>query len=212
MNKEKTDTKSSILQVSLDLFATRGYNAISIRDISGKVGIKESSVYNHFKNKQSIFDELCSNFMNVTYAMPQSFAVEMAKVTSVKEEEFLLVCQSFLNDYLMDDKINKFIRMLIIEQSTNLQAAALYHKVLFDDALISQKAIFEWLIRIGFLQNCDVEDMVMEYYAPIIFLFHRYLIVEKITEGTKAEVNRKLLQHVKGFLRKYKTTNQRLED
>jgi hypothetical protein len=128
----------------------------------------------------------------------------MAKTSEVKNEEFIMVCQSFLNGYLMNDKINKFIRMLIIEQSTNPQAAALYHKVLFDDALENQKLIFDWLIRIGFLRNGDVDAMVMDYYAPVLFIFHRYLVIEKITDEIKEAANQKLMIHVQYFLEKYK--------
>lgn len=204
MKKDKTNTKNQILEVSLDLFSRKGYSSVSIRDICGIVGIKESSIYYHFKNKQEIFDELCKSFMDVTYAMPQNFAAEMQKVSTVSEEEFLFVCQSFLNGYLMEDKVNKFIRMLIIEQSTNPQAAALYHKILFDEALMNQKIIFQWLISIGFLRAADVESMVMDYYAPVVYFFHRYLVTEVITEEIRAEVNRNLMKHVQNFLSKYR--------
>lgn len=204
MIKDKNDTKNRILQVSLDLFSLRGYSSVSIRDICGKVGIKESSVYHHFKSKQDIFDVLCNSFTETLYALPQAFSVEMQKVTSVKDEEFIFVCQSFVNDYLMNEKINKFIRMLIIEQSTNVQAAELYHRVLFDDALAGQKVIYQWLVSIGFLKNSDIDMMVMEYYAHVIYLFHRYLAAGEITAGIRAEVNRSLLRHIQNFLAKYK--------
>ena len=51
-------TKESIEQVALDMFSKRGYHAVSIRDIGKAVGIKESSIYYHFKNKQAIMDSL----------------------------------------------------------------------------------------------------------------------------------------------------------
>lgn len=50
-------TREKILEVSLDMFAKQGYTAVSIRDICKKVGIKESSVYYHFKNKQWLLDK-----------------------------------------------------------------------------------------------------------------------------------------------------------
>jgi AcrR family transcriptional regulator len=204
MNKEKNNTKKHILEISLDLFSKRGYSSVSIRDICSKVGIKESTVYYHFKNKQEIFDDLCKAFTDVTYAIPQKFAVEMSKATRVNEEDFLFVCQSFINNYLMDDKVNKFIRILIIEQSTNAQAAELYHRILFDEALEKQKVIFQWLVQLRFLKDIDIERMVMDYYAPIIYFFHRYLVVEKITDEISFEVNQKLIKHVQNFLSKYK--------
>ena len=51
-------TKERIIDQALDLFSRKGYDGVSVRDISGAVGIKESSLYNHFKNKQDIFDTI----------------------------------------------------------------------------------------------------------------------------------------------------------
>lgn len=204
MSKGKTNTKSRILEVALNLFSRRGYSSVSIRDICGEVGIKESSIYFHFKSKKDIFDTLCNEFTDTTYNISQNFTAKMSEETKFTDEEFLSACQIYLNDYLMDDKINKFIRMLIIEQSTNPQAAALYHMVLFDKALAGQQAIFEWLVKIGFLWDSDVESMVMEYYAPIVYIFHRYLVTEMITVEIREEVNRKVIKHVHYFLAKYK--------
>ena len=51
-------TKEKILVNSLRLFSKKGYNGTSVRDIAYSVGIKESSLYNHFKSKQDIFDSV----------------------------------------------------------------------------------------------------------------------------------------------------------
>ena len=52
------NTKEKILSVALTLFSTKGYKAVSVRHIASDVGIKASSLYNHFENKQEILDEL----------------------------------------------------------------------------------------------------------------------------------------------------------
>ena len=51
-------TKDKILKEAFYLFSERGFHAVSVRDIARAVGIKESSLYNHFKNKQDIFDRI----------------------------------------------------------------------------------------------------------------------------------------------------------
>lgn len=202
--KQTTNTKQHILDVALNLFSQRGYSSVSIRDICSQVGIKESSVYYHFKNKQEIFDDLCKYFTDVTVHIANNFNAKMSEATTVTDEEFLSVCQTYMNYYLMDEKINNFIRMLILEQGTNSKAAEIYHTVLFDKALAAHKTIFEWLIRIGFLRDGNVENMVMEYYAPIVYFFHRYLVAGMITEEIREEVNRNIIMHVQSFLNNYK--------
>ena len=50
------NNKEKIFHVSIDLFSKYGYDGVSIRKIASEVGIKESSIYNHYKSKESILD------------------------------------------------------------------------------------------------------------------------------------------------------------
>ena len=56
------NTKERIITEALNLFSINGYDSVSVRDIAKAVGIKESSLYNHFKNKQDIFDTIISEY------------------------------------------------------------------------------------------------------------------------------------------------------
>ncbi|MEK5257273.1 TetR/AcrR family transcriptional regulator [Paenibacillus sp. FSL F4-0125] len=49
-------TKEKILYEALALFSNCGYGSVSVREIAGAVGIRESALYKHYKNKQDIFD------------------------------------------------------------------------------------------------------------------------------------------------------------
>ena len=58
INMAKRNTKDIILFESLKLFADKGYDGVTVRDIAAEVGIKQSSLYKHYKSKQEIFDTL----------------------------------------------------------------------------------------------------------------------------------------------------------
>lgn len=81
-------TRERILDLAIDLFSQRGYHGASIRDIAGKVGIKESSIYNHFKGKEEI--------LTTIYALLQS---EMDR-TTLPEEEFKEQLDSYTREEL----------------------------------------------------------------------------------------------------------------
>lgn len=57
---ENLDTKEKVFRVAAELFGLHGYENVSIRMIADKVGIKSSSIYNHFKSKDAIL-EACYN-------------------------------------------------------------------------------------------------------------------------------------------------------
>lgn len=60
----KLDTKDVIRDKSRALFAARGYEAVSMRDISNAVGIRPSAIYNHFSSKQTLLADLMEGHMD----------------------------------------------------------------------------------------------------------------------------------------------------
>lgn len=56
--RESLTTKEKILRSAADLFARDGYTGVSIRDITKAVGIKESSLYNHFRHKEALLNAI----------------------------------------------------------------------------------------------------------------------------------------------------------
>src|SRR5215469_15209960 len=53
---DAADTKELLLQAALALFADKGYEGTSVRDIARSVGLSESGLYAHFSGKRAIFD------------------------------------------------------------------------------------------------------------------------------------------------------------
>jgi AcrR family transcriptional regulator len=48
-------TKEDILRVSLHLFAKDGYEAVSVSQIAGALGMTKGALYRHYQNKRDIF-------------------------------------------------------------------------------------------------------------------------------------------------------------
>ncbi len=52
------ETRDRILAVALTLFASKGYTASSVRDITERLGMTKASLYYHFSSKEHILDAL----------------------------------------------------------------------------------------------------------------------------------------------------------
>ena len=52
------DTGERILLTSLELFAQKGYEAASVSDIAGALGITKGALYRHFRSKGAIFEAI----------------------------------------------------------------------------------------------------------------------------------------------------------
>jgi TetR/AcrR family transcriptional regulator, cholesterol catabolism regulator len=55
--------QNELLQIAADLFADRGYNATTVRDIADEAGILSGSLYHHFDSKESMLDAILSSFI-----------------------------------------------------------------------------------------------------------------------------------------------------
>ena len=66
--KAPTGTRKKILDVAGRLFAEKGYNNTSVRDIAAELGIANPSLYYHFKSKEEILKELMVEPLAVSQA------------------------------------------------------------------------------------------------------------------------------------------------
>ncbi len=61
---KRENTKQKLLDVAIDLFSKKGYDVVSVREITRHVGVKESALYNHFRNKADILDIIIDIFID----------------------------------------------------------------------------------------------------------------------------------------------------
>ena len=117
------DTKENILQTALRLFARDGYEAASVSDIAGELGITKGALYKHYKNKQDIFNSIVERMYQIDAERAKKFEVpeetfdrspeayrntDMDKITAFIEAQF-----HFLTE---DEFARNFRKMLILEQ------------------------------------------------------------------------------------------------
>jgi AcrR family transcriptional regulator len=56
--------REELLRIVLELFATEGYHATSVRDIADRAQIVSGSLFYHFKSKESMLEELVAPYFN----------------------------------------------------------------------------------------------------------------------------------------------------
>ena len=85
---ESKDTKAKIRKAALRLFAERGYNAVSMRDLAEAVGMRQGGLYNHFEGKQALLSNLMETHM-VTLLEARNTAMAGINGTSARLEAFV---------------------------------------------------------------------------------------------------------------------------
>lgn len=194
------NTKDKIIEVALDLFSVNGYESVSVRDISKSVGIKESSLYNHFKNKQDIFDtiiQVCTEKAMNQYKdlkIDQTLQGDFKVYDRISEELLIKISMDLFEFYVTDKDMSRFRKILIIEQFKNKTIQDVYFKHFMDDAIQFQTQLFHYLMEVGALKKSNPETLAYEFYSPIFLLMNRYNTLDET-------VKKQIVEHIKHFNR-----------
>ncbi|MBD5149133.1 MAG: TetR/AcrR family transcriptional regulator [Oscillibacter sp.] len=171
-------TKERILETALDLFSRHGYGGVSVRDIAGAVGIRESSLYNHFENKRAVFDEivdLCVRQSEV-YFHQSGLPFEQGDDASVYQGTGTQELQELIErtfQFFFDDPWNvRFRRLLLVSQYADPRCRDLYRQLYRDKCIQAQAHIFSALMESGELRREDPLAVAAEFYGPVFMLLH----------------------------------------
>ena len=182
-------TRDKIMDVALNMFSERGYEAVSIRDICGEVGIKESTLYYHFKNKKDILDSLIEKFrshIDGLLSHVDEITDKPAQKKGKNADPSLQMVDSYMIDsYLFDPFCNLMLRLMMIEQFHNEEMRALYEKTLFTDPYEIQMNVFRKLAKSGTIPDKDVEWIVKETHSYMTMLTFKYLLNGDLTDKRK---------------------------
>ena len=63
MQPENRSVREKVLAAAVQLFATYGYHAATMRDIARMTGIQAASIYYHYENKQALLVEIMETHM-----------------------------------------------------------------------------------------------------------------------------------------------------
>ena len=188
---ERGNTKQEILEASLDLFSIQGFEATSISQIAGAVGIRKASLYSHFESKQAILDALVKDVLE-QYAAHSIFArTDWENPADTERRQVLTpdtaaqMIQGQIRYILHDSHISKARKMLVMEQFQNPELAKLClpistwinlsdrepqraQQVLnYSDVIQYFSGMMKYLIRQGVLAEDDPEIMAAQLCLPI---------------------------------------------
>lgn len=203
---KREDTKQKILDKALELFASKGYDSVSVGEIARAVGIKAPSLYNHYESKKAIFDAIveatAARYERDTDKIDihvQDAGQDIPVFTEITEEDLIDKVRQLFSYSLHDVTVSRFRRMMTIEQFRSPQLAELYTKRYVGRVVAYHAEIFRSLIEAGKIHNEDLESLSMMYVAPII----TWLGICDRQPEKEAECMAKLDAHIRLFYRTF---------
>jgi len=173
-NKPEETTKEKIFNVSLDLFSQKGFNGVSVREIAREVGIRESSIYNHYKNKEAILDAIMEYFISELQGGPPD--EEMDKLMETPELFFEVGARDFI-ERMNTPNTQKIWRLISIELFHNEKIREFSKKKLFDAPIKGWEEIFTKMIEEKVIKPVNPKILAYEYFSFTLYLYFEYFIL-----------------------------------
>ena len=175
------DTKERILMAALRLFAREGYEAVSVSDIAGELGMTKGALYKHYKNKRDIFDSIVARMFQVDAERSRQYEVPeeqfdrspsaYEQVTLENIRRFTLAQFAFWTE---DEFASDFRKMLTLEQYRSAEMAELYSSCLVAGPVAYMEDIFREMISSGILKDADPKQLALAFYAPLFLLINMW--------------------------------------
>ena len=201
---DRGNTKREILEASLELFSVQGFEATSISQIAGAVGIRKASLYSHFGSKQAILATLVKEILE-QYGKHSIFAradwEKDAAHLPLTSDEAVGMIQGQIRYILHDPTIQRARKMLVIEQFQNPELAKLQTKQNYSDVLGYFTGLIKCLIRKGVLSEDAPELMAAQFCLPISMWIN---LCAREPERER-EVMELVDKHIRQFFRLYQS-------
>lgn len=200
------NTKERILYISLELFAQKGFSGVSVRDIASEVGVRESALYKHFKNKQDILDSIMVvikeriESVYLENQVPEVITEDVAQ--AYKKLSFEKLCDISWNLFSLftkDPVVSNYRRLLMREQFSNEQAAMQYSESYLLGVIQKQAKTFAKLVEGELFREENPEIIALQFYGPILLLFQQY----DCNPVNEDQIKGYLMEHIKAFGENY---------
>lgn len=190
--KPESGTKQKILEAAKKLFSERGYNGVSVRDISAEADVNVGAVSYYFGGKENLYQEVIgSGFDEVRQAV-----TGILNEDAPPRERLELVFEEFLEFLLKEDSVSRIVFSELALGGGKLPESVERN---FTRVFASIHSIISEAVDKGEFRRADPTLMIISFASFPAYLFFARPIVESIRgeKGyTKAFIKKAARHHV----------------
>ena len=195
----KKNTKEKIFDVSIDLFSQDGYDGVSIRQIAKEVGIKESSIYNHYNSKESILESILSYYIN-EMLKEEAPIMQSEKNLKMDFDQFYKEGSDRFISKLSEEKMMKITRIFLVESYHNEKIRNFVKEAIIGYAIEGWEGLFELMKKKSMIKkDADIKQLAESFYYYGLFLLYEHFIINYPEDDDKflKDFERRTTEHMK---------------
>ena len=179
----KTQTKDKIFDTALDLFSKKGYDSVSVRTIASEVGIKESSIYNHYSSKKDILMSILNYFEEYFKGNPLDDE-NISRLLEENPEEFYHQGSEMFKQQIFEEKILKIMKLIFVQID---EVKEFFLREILGGSTDFWSDVFEILIQKNVIgSDCNPNKLAEMYFG--FSMFKLWEIFLKYDDFPKAEI------------------------
>jgi len=185
-SSRKKSTRERILEESLTLFSSKGYRAATMRDIAGKVGVRQGAIYNHFKNKEAILETLLNDLMES--ALVNLFGDLENPGVHRKGKSILARIATTFKLISFDPRNEALFRLMMQELFRNPKIRELYHEYFYQQNVKKLSSLFFQMMQEEMIKSSDPLMLANEFFSPLFFYQMQVVLLKIDGKSTSSAV------------------------
>jgi len=198
-------TKEKILKHALKLFSAKGYKATTVRDIAGAMGVKQSALYNHFKNKDEILETLVTDL--TSSAIVRLFDDKDAQELHKQGKALLASIATTFKLIGFDSKNEALLKLLMQEIYRNERIREIYNEHFYQENVKKLSGIFFSMMQEEKIKSSDPLLLANEFFSPLFF-YQMQVSLLKLDKKSTSSVVSMFEKHVDFFWDNIKVSKQ----
>lgn len=186
-------TRERILAEALSLFAESGYGGASMRELARRVGIRESSLYNHFAGKAAILEAIVSEHGPASSAS----RLEEPRYRQLSRQPAAF-CRQFALDLVTqwsDPREHQFQKVITAERNRVPGIRAKFADQFYSREQRLMTDYFRGFTLAGLMSTPDPRETARIFAAGLI-----YIRLEHYVMGARASPRDKVIEAINHFL------------
>ena len=136
----RDERRAAILAAALEEFAARGFAATRLDDVARRAGVAKGTIYLHFRDKESLFQELVRAMLSPLVGTIEAAALRDLPIRAVVE----MIVDLFVNE-IYGTRRKDVIRLIIAEGPRFPKLAEFYYREVIARVLAAMRAHLEVL-------------------------------------------------------------------
>jgi len=198
-------TKEKILKHALKLFSSKGFKATTVRDVAGSIGIKQSALYNHFKNKEEILETLIRDL--TSSAIVTLFDNKDASELHKEGKSLLMGIATTFKLLSFDGQNEALFKLLMQEIFRNERIREIYNEHFYQENVKKLSGVFFGMMQEEIIKSSDPLLLANEFFSPLFF-YQMQVSLLKLDKKSTSSVVSLFEKHVEHFWDNIKVEKQ----